>query len=551
MNQIVDEERRTRASKSGSTSSSDSREDDECDQEIASILHINQMPFESPRSLTELDVDAAKKNSCQQNQEQESYIADGEDNQTSVRRIWKRRRSMKDQLSDNIDNSSCLEQNLDSPPLILRKKQYGEGGSIFNTLKNNEVNTPSSEADDKTEVKNVTHEASENNIFILTTPQGPNPSKEDKTYSNGFPTNPFPAGLSPSNHDSVCSEYGSLDYSSGGTDQSYDTIPASNRSFANSSYSKRSYRKKKSFKGNAFSGTVDEEQLPLVPEHPLVKTESFDHNERGILEEAPKKTVSTKKATRQVRYTQHLEEIRGSIQRTSCNNVFFAILFSSQLTLTLILGMRFGPQAFGFGILQSIASDTSAYSPVLFTYENVIILTFTSGFFAILISNVLLVLMTMSTNKFIPMSLFLAMGLSLIWSFIGILLSPQTFIPIMGIVSLGVSVGYTFVVWDRIPFVTAQLNAALSAIKEVKTIIVLACILQVIGLFGIVFYFFTCIGIYDYLQIEQNSSLGEWKFTCYTVLIISFIWTFQVLVVSFKILLHGYNVAGANRATFL
>ena len=525
-----------------------SKEDDECDNEVASILENVRMR-ESPRSLLELE----RKYPVQSHEEyhdHDSYIADGEDNNQATRRHFKTKKNRR-RLSFDAKTKKALpimsphptHSEVLSPPPIVRKKRIDIFPTFVPNAENDEVNSATIHSNT---------EYLHNNSAGQKCPRG---AMKDSELDNGSPnytslsyeskcnsSTPGLPGLCPSSYDTIGSGYGSLDYSSG-TDQSHDTLPASNRSLVTedrvrkSSFQKgrKSNRSKPCPKGGNMT-----EQLPLVPEDISMRNEenSFPSEDQSLVGNGQSKMQYNnelrspkRKKQRQIVISHLLDEVRGCKQPASCHDKFFAILFYVQVMIIFILGMRYGPQAFGYnGIGTGV---TIEYGVVAFTYKNVIILTLGSGIVAIMISTLLLFFMTTAAKSVIPLSLFIAMTLALIGSVLGIFFSPKTYVPIIGLVSFGVCVVFTFIVWDRIPFVTAQLNTALSALKEAYSIIFLACIMQMIALVGIVFYFFTCIGIYDYFQVDQTSWPREWKIACYIGLAISFNWTFKVLSVRF------------------
>ena len=54
---------------------------------------------------------------------------------------------------------------------------------------------------------------------------------------------------------------------------------------------------------------------------------------------------------------------------------------------------------------------------------------------------------------------------SFLWRTLGIGLSPIRFVPMSGIIILSLAVGYVFVVWERVPFVSANLATAVVGVQ--------------------------------------------------------------------------------------
>jgi hypothetical protein len=127
----------------------------------------------------------------------------------------------------------------------------------------------------------------------------------------------------------------------------------------------------------------------------------------------------------------------------------------------------------------------------------------------------------------------MAIALSFVWGTLGIGLSPQNLVPVTGIVALALSVAYAIVVWDRVPFSTANLLTALSAIRAFPGTIVMTLVSQFLGLAWSIYYAVICIGIYDAIQ-EGRIAAGSDRIAIfiYIMLGISYYWTFSVILVS-------------------
>ncbi len=551
-----------RTARSSGISSPPSRRGDERDNEVTSMLkNLAYKESPSPRSL--LDLEKVKThNTGELDSQHENYVADKEDNENTFgsSRRWLEERKKSSQLPRMMNEGSNTnlqysEGVINPPPEIDRRRN----DFLLKSLQQKGRHTRKYGSSPPKYIYNSTIGEQQN---TCTEESKALSSLEGKVCGNNFPEHPFPrsqqqwspsrSGLFPSSFDTVLSGYGSLDYSS--EDQSLDTRSrVSNKDLVEENISRkpRHNAKGRQYRSKSFSSTDSPEQrLPLVPEIPSLRSEKNtpQHESQPLLGKPlpvlrPRVVEGSKspckkfprKRDRQTLVASLIDEVRGYKQSTSCRDFAFAVLFYAQITVIIITGAQYGPQAFGY-IGTGKDDVTIETGVVLFTYRNVIILTLGCGIISISISSLMLLLMT--NTAIVQVALFMTMSLALMWSFIGMLFSPQTFVPVMGLVSFGVSVGYTFTVWDRIPFVTAQLNTALAAIKESSSLIALACVMQVIALIGIILYFITCIGIYDYFQVDNHQLSQRSKFSCYVGLAISFTWTFQVLLVRSIVLFH-------------
>ena len=238
---------------------------------------------------------------------------------------------------------------------------------------------------------------------------------------------------------------------------------------------------------------------------------------------------------RQQSVSDSVEDLKGKRQPMLCRDILFAVFYIAQLIAIICLGLRFGSDAFGRVSAENGVQMTEKMEGIHFTYKNVIIIALTSGLISIAISVLVLGAMTVFTKRLVPIALCLSMFLSLTWTMVGLIRSPQNFVPVTGLFALGLSIAYTFTVWDRIPFVSANLFTALTAIRSTFAILGIALVTQGLAFIWIVIYFFTGIGVYDYFQ--ENGSLDmKWRASIYMGLGLSFIWTIQTMTVSIIIM---------------
>jgi hypothetical protein len=217
-----------------------------------------------------------------------------------------------------------------------------------------------------------------------------------------------------------------------------------------------------------------------------------------------------------------VEDIKGIEQPLTCRNVSFLLLFVFHLVFMVYLGQEYGPSAFVYH-----GTNTDA---VTIVYSNLVYIAIWSGLFAVGISALLLGAMTYFASHFVQIALFFMITLSFVWGTIGIGLSPKTTVPVTGIIALALAVAYTFIVWDRIPFASANLVTALTALRDFRGIIYVAFGFQFVALLYSVAYSILVFGIYDAMQDHGPLNLSkEMTYVVYILLVISFSWTLQVI----------------------
>ncbi|GKY94434.1 hypothetical protein MPSEU_000409300 [Mayamaea pseudoterrestris] len=162
-------------------------------------------------------------------------------------------------------------------------------------------------------------------------------------------------------------------------------------------------------------------------------------------------------------------------------------------------------------------------------YDNLLYIASLCGAFAMSLSAVSLGIMTLFARHVVQVALVMVITLSFVWGTIGIGLSPHNFVPITGIIALALSVAYAFIVWDRIPFATANVLTALTAVRTYPTLTVLALMFQSLALAWSIYFCVVTIGVYDAIQENKLVLTRNWAIALYTALGVSYYWTFQVL----------------------
>eukprot|EP00535_Pseudo-nitzschia_heimii_P009538 CAMPEP_0197187966 /NCGR_PEP_ID=MMETSP1423-20130617/16951_1 /TAXON_ID=476441 /ORGANISM="Pseudo-nitzschia heimii, Strain UNC1101" /LENGTH=909 /DNA_ID=CAMNT_0042639687 /DNA_START=107 /DNA_END=2836 /DNA_ORIENTATION=+ len=220
-----------------------------------------------------------------------------------------------------------------------------------------------------------------------------------------------------------------------------------------------------------------------------------------------------------------MENVKGTEQMPSCRDIVFLLFFVFHLLGIIHLGKTYGNEVLRFH------DDTpeDSESSVTFLFSTLIYLAALCGVFAMVISGLTLLLMTIIANKIVQIALILSITFSFVWGTMGIGLSPKKIVPITGIVALTLSVGYAFIVWDRIPFAAANLNAALTGIIANPGAIFIAFVFQLLALGWSIYYTFVGGGVYDAIKIGViNESYQGAEYVYCGLLAVSYYWTLNV-----------------------
>lgn len=260
-----------------------------------------------------------------------------------------------------------------------------------------------------------------------------------------------------------------------------------------------------------------------------------------------KKSSRPKTHMRQHSVNLFMKSTKGEKQPRSFKDILYAILFVLQMAAVLVVGLKFGPEALveteaELGPTEGLADDDVALAPlidgidgapqdarVVLAYRNIIKMACTCGAFVMIISALTLAFMMAMSRRLVYVALVLSIGVSFAWGTIGIGISPNSFVPVSGIIALMLTVGYMFVVWDRIPFASANLTTALTGVRDNLALVGIAFFFQFLALVASIYYSFTFVGLHDAMYNGQLAISDDMKVAVDVLLFISYYWTYQVL----------------------
>jgi uncharacterized membrane protein YwzB len=242
----------------------------------------------------------------------------------------------------------------------------------------------------------------------------------------------------------------------------------------------------------------------------------------------------------------YMKAYKGEQQPTSCKDVFFVLLFVLQLVGMAYVGYEFGPKAFVKShSIDGMDDDTISSSTTTSTttgeddtddiklhYHNIVNMASICGVFATIVSALALAFMMVMSRRLVYVALVLSIGVSFAWGTIGIGISPQSFVPITGIITLLLSVGYMFVVWERIPFASANLTTAVTGVRDNLGLVGIAFFFQFMALVCSIWYSFAYVGLHDAMNSAEYDTSDRAKIVVHVLFLVSYYWTFQVLRVS-------------------
>ena len=231
-----------------------------------------------------------------------------------------------------------------------------------------------------------------------------------------------------------------------------------------------------------------------------------------------------------------MQDVKGIEQPPACRDVFFLLFFVFHLFGMVLLSNMYSYEALQHGeqtiVPDQSPSDGEHARGFTVNYNNLLIIAGCCGVEAMVLSTTLLGVMSYFARNFVQVALIVAIALSFVWGTLGIGLSPQNLVPITGIVALALSVAYAIVVWDRVPFSTANLLTALSAMRAYPGTVVMTLVSQFLGLGWSIYYAVICCGVYDAIQDGRIAVSQKVQVIISILLGISYYWTINVFLVS-------------------
>jgi hypothetical protein len=213
----------------------------------------------------------------------------------------------------------------------------------------------------------------------------------------------------------------------------------------------------------------------------------------------------------------------GTKQASRCRDPVFALLLYGNIAAITAVAASFGSNPFTTG-----DQSNGDYTAVVYTALG-------CGIFALIFSAFMFLVLICIPSILIKVSLILNLIYSLAIVVLGFMYSSVAF-GILGIIIFLLGACYTYFVWSRIPFATANLVTAITAVKSNCGIIAVAYFLCVLAAGWSILWVTAVSGISDkLLTCELNASGAE---NCYIngsqygylfLLFISYLFTPQVI----------------------
>ena len=201
------------------------------------------------------------------------------------------------------------------------------------------------------------------------------------------------------------------------------------------------------------------------------------------------------------------------------------------------------------------ASPISIWTKDIYVdYTNALQLLCITGLYATVLSALAIGMMMILSTTFIPTVLCVTVVMCIVSCTMMIALSHYTVLPLLALTALAISLAYSIVVWDRIPFATTNLHTALVGIKSNPDVLLVGFIMMLVSFMGTITWAIAFLGIYDnYLDnsYHELSNNITWEGLSMCVgMLASYIWAFHVILVRLLYCLSSNIVANDSFSPF-
>ncbi|KAL3789048.1 hypothetical protein ACHAWO_004605 [Cyclotella atomus] len=223
---------------------------------------------------------------------------------------------------------------------------------------------------------------------------------------------------------------------------------------------------------------------------------------------------------------------KGEQQPTGCRDAWAAILFYAQFIAVVSVCVILGVPALNKHISTDQQGQQDESSTVDYgEFAGIAYLVGASAGCTFVLSGISLFVMTLCPKFLIQFSLLFSLAVSAVMMILGFM--SGVFIGgFFGLVFFALSACYARIVWKRIPFAAANLNAGLTAVKSNAFLFVMAYIFPFMTWVYTCVWFVALFGVYDATGvIDENGELTEdntvWVY--FTLLLLALFWSEQVI----------------------
>jgi hypothetical protein len=219
---------------------------------------------------------------------------------------------------------------------------------------------------------------------------------------------------------------------------------------------------------------------------------------------------------------------RGERQESRCNDIAFAILFYVNILAMIGVAALYGPDALEADENATADGDTSTRE-----YDGYVYAALICCFLAIFGSIAGVAVLMCIPETLIKVALIFVVIMAGIWMVLAFL-SGSLFGGVIGAIFFAISLCYARAVWPRIPFATANLVTAITAIKANWGVVMYAYFFTFLAGFWSLIWSVAFVGVLDQTEdcSDETETCTDPSYFILFILFVSYFFTHQVIQVS-------------------
>jgi hypothetical protein len=215
-----------------------------------------------------------------------------------------------------------------------------------------------------------------------------------------------------------------------------------------------------------------------------------------------------------------MPDFSGEKQETRCRDPIFALLLYANVAAIAGVAVTYGPGAFDDTNDNSTEYDGYIYATIICVLASFV---FSAG--------AVLVMMAIP-ETLIKVSLIFVTVMAGVWCVMSFV-SGAIGVGVLGAIFFAVSVCYAWAVWSRIPFATANLVTAITAIRANIAVVLIAYVLTLLAAGWSILWGFAFVGVFDQTYgCDENNVCDNVNYGFLFLLFVAYFFTHQVLQVN-------------------
>eukprot|EP00543_Licmophora_paradoxa_P005639 CAMPEP_0202445168 /NCGR_PEP_ID=MMETSP1360-20130828/4044_1 /ASSEMBLY_ACC=CAM_ASM_000848 /TAXON_ID=515479 /ORGANISM="Licmophora paradoxa, Strain CCMP2313" /LENGTH=475 /DNA_ID=CAMNT_0049061345 /DNA_START=49 /DNA_END=1476 /DNA_ORIENTATION=+ len=223
----------------------------------------------------------------------------------------------------------------------------------------------------------------------------------------------------------------------------------------------------------------------------------------------------------------HQNWTRGEKQESKCRDPIFAALGWINVIAILVVCAIFGPDAFSETTNQNFEE-----------FEGYLVAVVITGLFSVVLSGLMLLVMMRIPTLLVKASLIFVVILSGIWAAAAIF-TGNIFVGAFGILFFVLSICYARAVWSRIPFASANLLTACTAVRDNCGVTILSYFFVLLAFVWSIIWAIALLGVWEKTYTCTDAGCTDPNYFFLFLLFLSYFFAHQILQNTIHVIVAG------------